>query len=73
MNTQLGKTRTFEKRDFYANDSMLFFGKKVADVRKDTEGAPLPSFSPSPSSSFVGFTPVTVDSVMKLIMLPPPP
>ena len=50
---------------------MSNFGKKVADVRKDTDGAPPPSFSSSPSSSFVGFTPVISDSVMKLINAAP--
>ena len=59
-----------ERTDFCANDFMLFFGK-VADVRKDTEGAPPPSFSPSPPWSFVGFSPVTADSVMKLIKAAP--
>ena len=47
---------------------MLFFGKKVADVRKDTDPR---SFSPSPPSSFVSFSPVTADSVMKLINAAP--
>ena len=50
---------------------MLFFGKKVADVRKDNAGAPPPSLAPSPPSSFVGFSPVAADSVMKLIIAAP--
>ena len=40
---------------------MAFFGQKIADVRKDTEGAQPPSFTPSPSSNFTGFTSLTVD------------
>ena len=46
---------------------MTFFGRKIADVRKDTEGAQPPSYSPSPLSNFVGFIPLTVDNVRKLI------
>ena len=36
-----------------------------------TEGAPPLSFSPSPPSSFVGFSSVTADSIMKLINVVP--
>ena len=46
---------------------MTFFEQKIADVRKDTEGAQPSSFTPSPSSDFTGFTPLTVDNVKKLI------
>ena len=38
---------------------------------KIPEGAPPPSFSPSPPSSFVGFSPVAADCVMKLINAAP--
>ena len=71
INILLGQARISESTDISADDFMAFCGKKIADVRKDTEGAQPPSYSPSPLSNFVGFTPLTVDNVRKLIADPP--
>ena len=68
INTLVDQKPTYLKTaDFGQNFYMTFFGKKTTNVRKDTEGTKSLSSSLSPSSAFVGFTPVTVDKIKMLI------
>ena len=68
IDTLLGDSRSTKKRVFDADDFMRFFGKKVADVRKDTDDASSPAYSSrAPTSTMDSFQPLTAETARKLI------